>query len=87
MNETKIPRQKRIQQKQNHIKKQYNIAKTYCINNIAPDELHRYAKVKALNCGNPDCIMCGNPRKFFNELTIQEKKFKFNITDINMESL
>lgn len=22
------------------------------------------------------CYMCGNPRKFFNELTIQEKKFK-----------
>lgn len=29
------------------------------------------------------CWMCGNPRKFFSELTIQEKKFK----DIEKEFL
>jgi len=27
-----------------------------------------------LNCGNPKCIMCANPRKTFEELTIQEQR-------------
>lgn len=39
------------------------------------DQPHRYAKMHSLNCGDPDCAMCGNPRKFFNERTIQERKF------------
>lgn len=36
---------------------------------------HRYAKMHATNCGDPNCHMCGNPRKFFKEPTLQEKKF------------
>jgi hypothetical protein len=27
-----------------------------------------------MDCGNPGCMMCGNPRKTFNELTAQEKR-------------
>jgi hypothetical protein len=27
-----------------------------------------------MNCGNPNCVMCGNPRKVFKEPTQQEKR-------------
>ena len=49
---------------------------------------HSYHKVKSLNCGDPRCAMCGNPRKFFGERTIQEYRnlvdkplFVYNIYD------
>ena len=62
---------KRIYQKENYVKKQTKIAKQFGIQEKQP---HRFAKHSPLNCGNPKCVMCGNPRKTFNELTIQEKK-------------
>lgn len=37
---------------------------------------HRYHKKKALNCGDPKCVMCANPRKVFGHKTLQEKKFE-----------
>jgi hypothetical protein len=27
-----------------------------------------------MNCGNPKCVMCSNPRKTLKELTQQEKR-------------
>jgi hypothetical protein len=62
---------KRIQQKKNYVKKQEKIAKEF---GLPVDEPHRLSKVAALNCGNPNCIMCSNPRKVWGELTIQEKR-------------
>jgi hypothetical protein len=35
---------------------------------------HRLAKVHATTCGDSNCVMCGNPRKFFGEPTVQEKR-------------
>lgn len=35
---------------------------------------HRLHKLNAVTCGNSNCVMCGNPRKFFSELTMQEKR-------------
>lgn len=64
--------EKRIRQKKNHINKQVKIAKKA---KITVNQPHRYAKVKSMNCGNPRCIMCRNPRKLWGELTMQEKKF------------
>jgi hypothetical protein len=30
-----------------------------------------------MDCGNPECYMCGNPRKTHKDkLTVQEKSFK-----------
>jgi hypothetical protein len=29
-----------------------------------------------LDCGNPNCVMCANPRKVWKEKTIQEKRFE-----------
>lgn len=53
------------------VKKQTKIAKAY---GVPVTEPHKFAKHHAMNCGNPDCVMCGNPRKMFNELTAQEKR-------------
>lgn len=64
---------KRLQQKANHINKQMKIRKSHGF----PDEkdMHRYHKRSGTTCGDPNCMMCGNPRKFFKERTIQEKSF------------
>lgn len=35
---------------------------------------HRLAKIHAVTCGDSNCVMCGNPRKFFGEKTIQEQR-------------
>lgn len=65
---------KRIQQKERYIKKQVKIAKSHGFE-VKQGEEHRYAKHSATTCGDSNCVMCGNPRKFFKERTIQEKKF------------
>lgn len=64
---------RRIQQKQNHIKHELDIAKAY---GVKIDEPHKNAKKHVMTCGNPRCVMCGNPRKFFKEKTIKEKSFE-----------
>ena len=70
--EAKIKHSKRLQQKANHIRRQEELTKNYGIPLTSP---HRYQKTNVLNCGNPKCIMCANPRKIFKEKTIQEKRF------------
>lgn len=35
---------------------------------------HRLAKVHATTCGDSNCVMCGNRRKFFGEPTVQERR-------------
>jgi hypothetical protein len=53
------------------VKKQVKIAKEF---GIPVKEPHKFAKHHAMNCGNPKCVMCANPRKTFKELTQQEKR-------------
>lgn len=72
--EDKESHAKRIQQKDRYIKRQVKIAKSNG-KEVKLGEEHRYAKHSAATCGNPNCVMCGNPRKFWKERTIQEKKF------------
>lgn len=67
----KFKKSKRIQKDENAVKKQTKIAKEY---GVPVTEPHKFAKHHALNCGNPNCAMCGNPRKTFKELTQQEKR-------------
>ncbi len=72
----KEKRSKRLQQEENAIRRQAKIGRAH--NGLSPKEEkepHRFAKSHALNCGDPNCMMCGNPRKFFKERTIQEKSF------------
>ena len=40
---------------------------------------HRNHKKHIFNCGDPHCYMCGNPRKWFKEKTIQEKRFEQDV--------
>lgn len=63
---------RRIAKKARAIKKQKYIAmaKGYP---VGPE--NRLSKQHVASCGDSNCAMCGNPRKFFKELTIQEKRF------------
>lgn len=58
------------------IKKQVKIAKAHGLgfNDQAIKEPHRLAKHHAMDCGQPGCMLCGNPRKLFKERTAQEKR-------------
>jgi len=66
---------KRIHQKQKFAIKQSKIAKIYGSNTKSVKQ----TSTSALTCGNRNCVMCGNPRKMFLELTIQEKSFNQTI--------
>ena len=37
-------------------------------------EPHRLAKHHTMDCGQPGCMLCGNPRKIFKQRTAQEKR-------------
>ena len=76
--EEKVKHSKRILKTDNAVKKQVKIAKEF---GIEVKEPHKFAKVHAMNCGNPKCFMCSNPRKVFNEKTIQEKRLEQNIDE------
>jgi hypothetical protein len=69
----KLKHSERMYQKETKIKKQVKIAKEH---GIEVKEPHKFAKHNALNCGIPNCIMCGNPRKVWGEKTMQERKFE-----------
>jgi hypothetical protein len=71
--ESKEKHSKRIQKTENHIQKQVKIAKAHgFLQRIS----HKFHKLTSATCGDPNCHMCGNPRKFFKEKTIQEKSFE-----------
>lgn len=54
------------------IKKQTRIAQAH---GFPTGPEHRLSKIHATTCGDSHCAMCGNPRKFFKEQTIQERSF------------
>lgn len=67
----KFKHSKRMQRDENAVKKQTRIAKQY---GSSVEEPHRFVKHHAMNCGDPNCVMCANPRKIFKEPTQQEKR-------------
>ena len=69
----KLKHSKRILKTDNAVKKQVSIAKTF---GLPVDEPHKFAKRHAMNCGNPNCVMCANPRKVWKEKTNQERRFE-----------
>lgn len=69
---TKYKKSKRLAKTKAATMKQVKIAKSYGLRCDVP---HRFAKTKATSCGDSNCYMCGNPRKFFNEKTIREQQF------------
>jgi hypothetical protein len=68
----KDKRQRRFGQKQRHIDRQVDLRSTIFKETIK--QPHRLAKISFCTCGNSNCVMCGNPRKFFGDVTIQEQK-------------
>jgi hypothetical protein len=59
------------------IARQVKIAKSHGTYNLANiKQPHRLAKHHAMDCGNPGCFLCGNPRKTHGKdrLTAQEKR-------------
>jgi DNA repair exonuclease SbcCD ATPase subunit len=59
------------------VKKQVKIAKAHGLSNKDKviKEPHRLAKHHAMDCGNPQCPLCGNPRRTHKDkLTAQEKR-------------
>jgi hypothetical protein len=79
--ETKLKTSKRRHKDETAVKKQVKIAKAHGLTNKdkAIKEPHRLAKHHAMDCGQPGCMLCGNPRKIFKEKTMQEKKFEQDI--------
>lgn len=75
--EDKDKHSKRLHKEESAIKKQQKIAISHGLNRKDVErEPHRFAKHHAMDCGNPECMMCGNPRKTFKEKTIQELSFE-----------
>jgi hypothetical protein len=75
--EDKFKKSKRLQKDENAVAKQVKIAKAHGMTNkdLAVKEPHRLAKHHAMDCGNPQCPLCGNPRRTHKDtLTAQEKR-------------
>lgn len=85
--EDKYKNSKRRQQDENAIKKQTKIAKEHSVSEYNPGEVkqpHRFAKRHAMDCGNPECYLCGNPRKTHKDkLTAQEKRIYQDLDTLN----
>jgi hypothetical protein len=84
--EDKEKRSKRLLKDQNAINKQVRIAKDYHMHKNGKwkyiEQPHRNHKTHILNCGDPKCTMCMNPRKAFGEKTMQELKFEQDVETI-----
>lgn len=67
------------------IARQVKIAKSHGTYNQANiKQPHRLAKHHAMDCGNPHCFLCGNPRKTHKDrLTAQEKRLFQDLDDVN----
>ena len=75
MNDGKFKKSSRIANTNTAIARQLKIAKHSLWNHANIDQPHRWAKRHAMDCGRPRCMVCGNPRKIWNEKTFQEEKF------------
>jgi hypothetical protein len=71
--DTKVKKSKRLSKTHDAIEKQVRIAKAMGMNHML-EQPHRLAKHHALDCGNPECLVC-HSEKVFRKPTIQEKKF------------
>jgi hypothetical protein len=66
------------------IARQVRIAKskgTYNQRNI--EQKHRLAKHHAMDCGNPHCYLCGNPRKTHKDKLTQQEKRLFQDLEVS----
>ena len=75
--EDKFKHSTRLHKEEAAIKKQQKIALQHGVDRKEVErEPHRFAKHHAMDCGNPECAMCGNPRHVHKKSeTKQEKSF------------
>ena len=65
------------------IARQVKIAKHHG-NTLEIKQPHRLSKRHAMDCGNPACYLCGNPRKTHKDsLTAQEKRLFQDLDSLN----
>ena len=84
----KEKRQKRFQQKNRHIERQFDIAKSNHHGYFDNNNKHRLHKMSAMNCGNSKCVYCANPRHMWNEKTMPEIKFECSaVEQTNRDSI
>ena len=75
------------------VARQVRIAKQHGLGfyDKAIKEPHRLAKHHAMDCGNPECYLCGNPRKTHKDKLTQQEKRLFqdteNVTDKHSNGL
>ena len=76
--EQKELRSKRLHKEESAIRKQQKIAIQHGATRLEVErEPHRFAKHHSMDCGNPECAMCGNPRHIHKHgETKQEKSFE-----------
>ena len=66
------------------IARQVKIAKAHGASTKVLKQPHRLAKHHAMDCGNPACYLCGNPRKTHKDkLTTQEKRLFQDLDSLN----
>ena len=72
----KIKHSRRLLKDDNTVVKQLKIARaTGAVQQKLLDQPHRLAKHHAMDCGNPGCGLCGNPRHLHKDgLTLQERR-------------
>jgi hypothetical protein len=73
----KFKKSKRLLKDENAVAKQVKIAKAHGLTDkdLAIKEPHRLVKHHVMDCGNPQCPLCGNPRRTHKDtLTAQEKR-------------
>ena len=64
------------------ISRQVKIARSHSTFNQANiKQPHRLAKHHAMDCGNPSCFLCGNPRKTHKDRLTQQEKRLFQDLD------
>lgn len=73
----KFKHSKRRHDTETIIEKRRKLLKKYNMdwNNRVIEEKHRLSKMNGINCGNPGCMFCINPRRY-GEKTIQELSFE-----------
>jgi hypothetical protein len=90
--EDKVKHKTRMHRAWTAIKKQLGIIKSRqhflgASKQIAEEQPHRLAKKHAMDCGQPGCVICGNPRrtrrhKLKDQLTTQERRNNQKSNDV-----
>ena len=70
--EDKFKKSKRLLKDNNAINKQLKIAREF---GVPIKEPHKFAKQHALDCGNPQCLLCSS-EKVLGKKTIKERRFE-----------